>query len=55
MRRVVVLPQPEGPSSVTNAPVGTTRSMLSTATMLWPKRLVTWLQFNGMHCDDGSR
>ena len=42
MRSVVVLPQPEGPSSVTNAPVGTTRSMLSTATMLWPKRLVTW-------------
>src|SRR5258708_25648036 len=31
MRRVVVLPQPEGPSSVTNSPCSTARSILSTA------------------------
>ena len=31
MRRVVVLPHPEGPSSVTNSPSPTSRSMLSTA------------------------
>ena len=31
MRRVVVLPQPDGPSSVTNSPCSIARSMLSTA------------------------
>ena len=31
MRKVVVLPQPEGPSSVTNSPCSMARSMPSTA------------------------
>src|SRR5215468_3049409 len=31
MRKVVVLPQPDGPSSVTNSPCSTERSMASTA------------------------
>src|SRR3546814_10827281 len=32
MRRVVVLPQPEGPSKAKNDPLGTTRSRFFTAT-----------------------
>ena len=34
MRRVVVLPQPDGPSSVKNSPGGMCRSIPSTATTL---------------------
>src|ERR1700747_3643776 len=33
-RRVVVLPQPDGPSREKNSPLATVRSMLSTATSL---------------------
>src|SRR5258708_6550701 len=40
MRKVVVLPQPLGPSKVTSSPCATTRSMPSTATAS-PKRQVT--------------
>src|SRR5688572_8875296 len=40
MRRVVVLPQPEGPSRQTTSPASTARSTASTATS-WSKRLVT--------------
>ena len=40
MRRVVVLPQPEGPRREKNSPSATVRSMSSTATTS-PKRLVT--------------
>ena len=40
MRRVVVLPQPEGPRREKNSPSATVKSMSSTATTS-PKRLVT--------------
>src|SRR3954471_6412517 len=40
MRRVVVLPQPDGPSRLVNDPAGIARFMSSTATTL-PKRFVT--------------
>ena len=40
MRRVVVLPQPDGPSSVKNSPGGMCRSMPSTATTS-PKAFVS--------------
>ena len=40
IRSVVVLPQPEGPSSEKNPPAGISRSMLSTATT-GPKCLVS--------------
>src|SRR5688572_17678734 len=40
IRKVVVLPQPEGPSSDRNSPTSTFRSMPSTAVTV-PKRLVT--------------
>ena len=43
MRSVVVLPQPEGPSSVMNALDSMVRFRLSTATNL-PKRLVTFFR-----------
>src|SRR5713226_3369961 len=39
LRRVVVLPQPDGPSSAINSPSRTSRSRSPTATTL-PKRLV---------------
>ncbi len=39
MRRVVVLPQPDGPTIVKNSPGGMNRSMPSTATTPPPKRL----------------
>ena len=39
MRSVVVLPQPDGPSSVTNSPGSTDRSILLTATTLPKWRL----------------
>jgi len=41
MRRVVVLPQPEGPSSDRNSPGSTSMSMPSTAATL-PKRFTNW-------------
>src|SRR5713101_1673318 len=41
MRRVVVFPQPDGPRSVANAPLGTSNETSSTAAAL-PKRFVTW-------------
>src|ERR1043165_714972 len=41
MRNVVVLPQPEGPSNVTNSPSFTRRSTRSTATN-WPKLRLTF-------------
>src|SRR5437660_8334721 len=40
MRSVVVLPQPEGPSSTTNSPSATSSDRSSTASVS-PKRLVT--------------
>ena len=43
MRSVVVLPQPDGPSSVMNERVGMVRFRRSTAVDL-PKRLVTFLR-----------
>src|SRR6188474_1902686 len=43
IRRVVVLPQPDGPSSAKNDPDGTVRSRSSTATNE-PNRLVTPLR-----------
>src|SRR5438445_7471766 len=41
MRRVVVLPQPDGPRSVANEPLGTSNETSSTAAAL-PNRLVIW-------------
>src|SRR4029453_4536986 len=41
MRRVVVLPQPDGPTRTVRSPSGTSRSMLSTAVVPSGKRLVT--------------
>ncbi len=54
MRKVVVLPQPDGPSSVTKAPSGTSRSMSSTATTVPPKRRVDVAEFDGIHSDQSS-
>src|SRR5215470_978282 len=42
MRRVVVLPQPDGPSRQTTSPAATSRSTRSTAVRS-PNTLVTWL------------
>src|SRR5262249_43657079 len=41
IRKVVVLPQPEGPSRHTTSPAATSRSTSRTATKL-PKRFVSW-------------
>src|SRR5437899_8397044 len=41
MRSVVVLPQPDGPRSVANEPLGTSNETSSTAAAL-PNRLVIW-------------
>ena len=41
MRRVVVLPQPEGPSNVTRVPASTVSEILSTATVSFPYSFVT--------------
>jgi hypothetical protein len=41
MRRVVVLPQPDGPTRTVRSPSGTSRSTLSTATVPLGNRFVT--------------
>src|SRR3979490_445036 len=56
MRRVVVFPQPDGPSSVAKDPRGTSKEMSSTAAVL-PNRFVTWSRrrwTSGGLCTRGS-